>query len=375
VKRIVVLGSTGSIGESTLDVIRMHPDKFQVVGLSTGFNNRLLERQAEEFKVKVLGVSSPSFPVSSGMEILTGESSSIEVIRRSEPDIVVNGISGAAGFLPSLEAVSSGATLALANKESLVIGGKFLLQAAKIKGVPIIPVDSEHSAVFQCLNGENSSSVRRIILTASGGPFRNRPAGTFKDITPEEALDHPTWSMGKRITIDSATMMNKGLEIIEACWLFGVGIERIDVTIHPQSIVHSMVEFMDRSIKAQLSLPDMRMAIAYALSWPERMELPLEPLGLAEALHLDFLPPDTNNFPALSIARHAMSRPDVLPCIMNAADEVAVDAFLQGRLRFDEITQVVKKTMDTLADSAVEGPQDVMRLDRKSRKTAEAFIP
>ena len=374
-KRIVVLGSTGSIGESTLDVIRMHPDKFKVVGLSTGFNNRLLERQAEEFDVKVLGVFSPSFPVSSGIEILTGESSSIEVIRRAEPDIVVNGISGAAGFLPSLEAISSGATLALANKESLVIGGRFLIQEAKNKGVPIIPVDSEHSAVFQCLNGETGSSIRRIILTASGGPFRNRPAGTFKDITPEEALHHPTWSMGKRITIDSATMMNKGLEIIEACWLFGVGIERIDVTIHPQSIVHSMVEFMDRSIKAQLSLPDMRMAIAYALSWPERMELPLEPLPLAEALHLDFLPPDTSNFPALSIARHAMSRPEVLPCIMNAADEVAVYAFLKGRLHFDEITEVVKKTMDTLTDSAVEGPQDVMRLDRKSRKTAEAFIP
>jgi 1-deoxy-D-xylulose-5-phosphate reductoisomerase len=374
-KRIVVLGSTGSIGESTLDVIRMHPDKFKVVGLSTGFNNRLLESQAETFGVKVLGVSYPSTPVPSGFEILTGESSSIEVIRRAEPDIVVNGISGAAGFLPSLEAVRSGATLALANKESLVIGGRFLIQAAKIKGIPIIPVDSEHSAVFQCLNGESSSSVRRIILTASGGPFRNRPAGTFKDITPEEALHHPTWSMGKRITVDSATMMNKGLEIIEACWLFGVGIEKIDVTIHPQSIVHSMVEFMDMSMKAQLSLPDMRMAIAYALSWPERMELPLEPLRLAEALHLDFLPPDTINFPALSIARHAMSRPEVLPCIMNAADEVAVDAFLKGRLRFDEITQVVKKTMDTLTDSAVEGPQDIMRLDRKSRKTAEAFIP
>jgi 1-deoxy-D-xylulose-5-phosphate reductoisomerase len=374
-KRIVVLGSTGSIGESTLDVIRMHPDKFQVVGLSAGFNNRRLESQAEEFDVKVLGVFSPSTEVSSGLEILTGESSSIEVIRRAEPDIVVNGISGAAGFLPSLEALSSGATLALANKESLVIGGRFLIQEAKNFSVPIIPVDSEHSAVFQCLNGENSSSVRRIILTASGGPFRNRPAGTFKDITPEEALRHPTWSMGKRITIDSATMMNKGLEIIEACWLFGVGIDRIDVTIHPQSIVHSMVEFMDRSIKAQLSLPDMRIAIAYALSWPERMELPFEPLRLSEALHLDFLPPDTNIFPALSIARHAMSRPTVLPCIMNAADEVAVDAFLKGRLRFDEITQVVKKTMDTLIDSAVEGPQDIMRLDRKSRKTAEAFIP
>ena len=308
------------------------------------------------------------------MEILTGESSSIEVIRRAEPDIVVNGISGAAGFLPSLEAVRSGASLALANKESLVIGGRFLLQEAK-KKCAHHPCGLGALGRISVPERRKRSSVRRIILTASGGPFRNRPAGTFKDITPEEALDHPTWSMGKRISIDSATMMNKGLEIIEACWLFGVDIERIEVTIHPQSIVHSMVEFKDRSIKAQLSLPDMRMAIAYALSWPERMELPLEPLPLTETLHMDFLPPDTNNFPALSIARHAMSRPTVLPCIMNAADEVAVDAFLKGRLRFDEITQVVKKTMDTLTDSAVEGPQDVMRLDRKSRKTAEAFIP
>ncbi len=371
-KRVAVLGSAGSIGMSTLDVVRMHPGEFKIVGLATGSNSELLKTQALEFGVKVLGLSSPSASSASG--IFTGESSALEVLRRSEPDIVVNGISGAAGFMPSLEAVRSGATLALANKESLVIGGGFLIREAKEKGVPIIPVDSEHSAIFQCLTGEKGSRLSRIILTASGGPFRNRPAETFKDITPAEALKHPTWSMGRRITIDSATLMNKGLEMIEACWLFGVGMDRIVVSVHPQSIIHSMVEFQDKSIKAQLSVPDMRMAIAYALSWPERMALPLEPLGIDQSLNLELLPPDELKFPALSIARHAMEKPEVLPCVMNAADEVAVDAFLKGRLGFDRITEIVKKTMDTLMGSEVEGPLEVMKLDRKSRKTAEAFI-
>jgi 1-deoxy-D-xylulose-5-phosphate reductoisomerase len=373
-KRIVVLGSTGSIGESTLDVIRMCPGEFRLVGLTAGSNTRLLADQAKEFGVRYLGILSPSEPLPSGDDVIKGESAAVEIIKRAEPDIVVNGISGAAGFLPSLETIRSGATLALANKESLVIGGAFLRAEADKKGIPIIPVDSEHSAVFQCLAGEERSAVSRIIITASGGPFRDRRAETFKAITPEEALHHPTWSMGRRITIDSATMMNKGLEIIEACWLFGVDMDRIEVTIHPQSIVHSMVEFVDRSIKAQLSVPDMRMAVSYALSWPNRLKLPLTPLSLVNSLRLDFLPPDVGKFPALDLARYAMSRPDVLPCIMNAADEVAVDAFLQRRIRFDEITYVVKKTMDTLAESDVEGPAEVMRLDRKSRETAEAFI-
>ncbi|HVN72784.1 MAG TPA: 1-deoxy-D-xylulose-5-phosphate reductoisomerase [Desulfomonilia bacterium] len=373
-KRIVVLGSTGSIGLSTLDVIRMHPQRFRLVGLAAGSNISLLTRQANEFDVENLGAFSSSASGMTETDIIRGETAAVEVIRRSAPDIVVNGISGAAGFLPSLEAVRSGAMLALANKESLVIGGGFLIHEAKERGVPIIPVDSEHSAVFQCLNGENYSALRRIILTASGGPFRDRPKETFKDITPQEALNHPTWSMGRRITIDSATMMNKGLEIIEASRLFGVDIDNIEVTIHPQSIVHSMVEFIDGSTKAQLSVPDMRLAIAYALSWPERLDLSMKKLPLAEPLKLDFIPPDEEKFPALGLARYAMSRPDVLPCIMNAADEVAVEAFLNRRLRFDEIIAVVKKTMDTLDRSEVQGPQEVIDLDKKSRKTAEAII-
>jgi 1-deoxy-D-xylulose-5-phosphate reductoisomerase len=369
-KRIAVLGSTGSIGESTLDVLRMRPDEFRLVGLAAGKNTGRLREQAEEFRVEILGVSSPP----GGQGIMSGEDAALEVIRRSEPDIVVNGISGAAGFLPSLEAVRQGTALALANKESLVIGGRFLTEAARRNGVPILPVDSEHSAVFQCLAGENPENIRRIILTASGGPFRQRPKETFSSITPAEALNHPTWSMGRRITIDSATLMNKGLEMIEACWLFGVGMDSIEVTVHPQSIVHSMVEFADRSIKAQLSLPDMRMAIAYALSWPERIALPLAPLPTDTALRLDFFPPDQDKFPSLAVARRAMGRPSVLPCVMNAADEVAVEAFLKGAIGFDGIVEVVKKTMDMLDTFEVETPEELIALDKNARKTAGALL-
>jgi len=370
-KRVVVLGSTGSIGRSALDVIRMHPDRFTVAGLSAGSNAGLLLSQADEFGVDIMGLTSPR----PGWKVpFTGENAAVEVIRRASPDFVVNGISGAAGFLPSLEAVRSGAALALANKESLVIGGQFLTWEAERAGIPIIPVDSEHSAVFQCLRGENTADVRRIILTASGGPFRKRPAETFRDITPEEALNHPTWSMGRRITIDSATMMNKGLEIIEACWLFQVPLEKIEVAIHPQSIVHSMVEFRDRSIKAQLSVPDMRAAIAYALSCPDRIDLSLAPLDFTGELKFEFFPPDDAKFPALALARSAMERPEVLPCIMNAADEVAIHAFLSGKIGFTTITDVVKKTMDILSGSTVDSPKEVMELDRQSRKIAEAIV-
>ena len=293
----------------------------------------------------------------------------------TRPDIVVNGISGAAGFLPSLQAVRQGSVLALANKESLVIGGAFLTQEARRHRATLIPVDSEHSAVFQCLAGERPEEVSRIFLTASGGPFRTRPKETFPDITPEEALSHPTWSMGKRITIDSATMMNKGLEIIEAYWLFGVDLSRIQVVVHPQSIVHSMVEFRDMSIKAQLGVPDMRSAIAYALSWPSRMELDLKPLDPAAMKKLEFFPPDEDKFPALELARASMEQPRTLPCVMNAADETAVDGFLKRRIRFDGIIDIVRKTMDKLAGSRVSSPEDLIELDRESRKIAGNMIP
>lgn len=374
-KTIVVLGSTGSIGRSTLDVIRRRPREFKVAGLSACTNARLLEQQADEFGVDITALRSPAGSVPGQGRVITGETAAADIVAMTRPDIVVNGISGAAGFLPSLQAVRQGSVLALANKESLVIGGAFLTQEARRHGATLIPVDSEHSAVFQCLAGERPEEVSRIFLTASGGPFRTRPKETFPDITPEEALNHPTWSMGKRITIDSATMMNKGLEIIEAYWLFGVDLSRIQVVVHPQSIVHSMVEFRDMSIKAQLGVPDMRSAIAYALSWPSRMELDLKPLDPAAMKKLEFFPPDEEKFPALELARASMEQPRTLPCVMNAADETAVDGFLKRRIRFDGIIDIVRKTMDKLAGSRVSSPEDLIELDRESRKIAGNMIP
>jgi 1-deoxy-D-xylulose-5-phosphate reductoisomerase len=374
-KKVIVLGSTGSIGCSALDVIRMHPDRFDLIGISAGSNGDLLARQADEFHADLLALTLEEPIETRARHIFTGEDAGVQIVRQGRADIVVNGIAGAAGFLPSLEAVSQGATLALANKESLVIGGTFITEEAAKTHAHIIPVDSEHSAIFQCLAGESCEDLSRIILTASGGPFRNRDRQTFTDITPQEALSHPTWSMGQRITIDSATMMNKGLEIIEACWLFGVELDKITVMVHPQSIVHSMVEFQDMSIKAQLSIPDMRIAIAYALSWPKRMPLMLPGIDINDLLKLEFLPPDEDKFPALKIARSAMEKPETLPCIMNAADEVATDAFLNGQIRFDQIVELVSHTMDILSDSVVTSPEELIELDRKSRKVAESILP
>ncbi|HOO45409.1 MAG TPA: 1-deoxy-D-xylulose-5-phosphate reductoisomerase [Deltaproteobacteria bacterium] len=374
-KKIIVLGSTGSIGCSTLDIIRMHPERFDLIGLQAGSNRDLLISQALEFDVDLLALSSaPASFNPQGRRVIAGDDAAVRLVRETDADIVVNGIAGAAGFPPSFEAVSQGATLALANKESMVIGGAFITAEAERSNAQIIPVDSEHSAIFQCLTGENPHEVRRILLTASGGPFRDRPKETFRDITPDEALSHPTWSMGKRITIDSATMMNKGLEIIEACWLFGVGVDMIHVLVHPQSIVHSMVEFHDMSIKAQLGIPDMRVAIAYALSCPERMPLALSSLDIDRLLTLDFMPPDEEKFPALRVARSAMDNPSTMPCIMNAADEVAIQAFLEGRIRFDRIIDLVVQTMDTLSGSRAETPQELMELDGESREITENLL-
>ncbi|HHO76484.1 MAG TPA: 1-deoxy-D-xylulose-5-phosphate reductoisomerase [Deltaproteobacteria bacterium] len=374
-KKVIILGSTGSIGCSALDIIRMHPDRFDLIGLQAGSNGDLLARQADEFNVNLIALSSSSASFTArGRHVITGADAAARLVQERDADIVVNGIAGAAGFMPSLEAVRQGATLALANKESMVIGGTFITSEAKRSNARIIPVDSEHSAIFQCLAGESTEEVRRIILTASGGPFRDRPIETFGNITPEEALTHPTWSMGRRITIDSATMMNKGLEIIEACWLFDVDIDMIHVLVHPQSIVHSMVEFHDMSIKAQLGIPDMRIAIAYALSWPERMPLGLSSLDLATILKLDFIPPDEDKFPAPGVARAAMKNPGTLPCIMNAADEVATEAFLEGRIRFDRIIDLVTRTMDKLSGTRVTNPQELMELDGESRKIAENIL-
>ena len=355
-KNIVVLGSTGSIGISTLDVIRQHPELYRITGLATGSNAAELRRQAAEF------------------DIISGPDAACELIRKCRPDMVVNGIAGAAGFLPSLTAVECGAELALANKESLVIGGSLLTKMVREKGLKILPVDSEHSAIFQCLQGEPHKKIRRLILTASGGPFRATPAEDFSRISPQQALKHPTWDMGQRITIDSATMMNKALEIIEAAWLFDVAVEDIQVAVHPTSIVHSMVEFEDMSIKAQMGYPDMRLPIAYALSWPDRFELELKPFDFSVHQQLDFYPPDEEKFPALKIARQAMQQPATLPCIMNAADEVAIAAFLDGHIRFDQIVSTVQATMHKLSDESADTAHELVALDRKARAVAQGLI-
>ncbi len=389
-KTVAVLGSTGSIGRSALDVLSRHTGEFTVVGLSAGSNAGLLKQQADRFNVKLLALEkkgtdlfsdakNKSVPFSekinlSPFSVMWGGDGATELIKASKPDFVINGISGAAGFLPSLEAIRQGAVLALANKESLVIGGAFITEEAALTGARIVPVDSEHSAIFQCLAGEDRNEISRIILTASGGPFRTRPKETFSSVTREEALNHPTWSMGKRITIDSATMMNKGLEIIEAHWLFGVPLPLIEVVVHPQSIIHSMVEFHDMSIKAQMGIPDMRIPIAYALSWPGRMNLPLKPLEMKDMGKLEFFDPDEEKFPALKLARSAMEDPKVLPCIMNAADEKAVEGFLKGRIRFDQIIDITTKVMDKLAGSRVDSPADLLELDTKSRYIAETLL-
>lgn len=369
-KRVVILGSTGSIGLAALDVIRARPTDYAVVGLGAHSQSDLIRQQAREFGVDTIALSAAA---TSSREVLGGENAAVELIRATAPDIVLNGIAGAAGFLPSLETVRRGITLALANKESLVVGGRFIRAEAARTGARIIPVDSEHSAIFQCLQSERPEDVARLILTASGGPFRERPRETFPTITPEEALKHPTWAMGRRITIDSATMMNKALEIIEASWLFDLPVEKIDVCIHPQSIVHSLVEFADTSIKAQMGLPDMRLPIAYALAWPERRALPLPRLSFAQPFTLAFYPPDEGKFPALTIARRAMTHPDTFPCIMNAADEVAIQAFLDKRITFDNITTVVERTIDKLCHEEIASPEALLALDKKARRTAEGL--
>jgi 1-deoxy-D-xylulose-5-phosphate reductoisomerase len=370
-KRVVILGSTGSIGASALDVIQAHPDRFKVVGLSAHRNVERVRQQAVACGTELIAVTRTA---QTAGDIISGPDAAQELVRRTRPDIVLNGIAGAAGFLPSLTVVSLGITLALANKESMVVGGAFIKAEAKRTGAQIIPVDSEHSAIFQCLQGERPEDIERIVLTASGGPFRERPFETFASITPDEALKHPVWTMGQRITIDSATMMNKALEIIEAHWLFDVPVDRIDVCIHPQSIVHSMVEFKDTSIKAQMGNPDMRVPIAYALAWPERIGLRLPRFDFAAGFKLDFMPPEGDKFRALVIARHAMTRPETHPCIMNAADEVAISAFLARRIAFNKIMDLIEKTIEKLKDEEITGPDDLLALDRKARIVAEGLI-
>ncbi len=349
-KKVSILGSTGSIGRSALEVISKCKDKFKVVGLTAGKNIRLLEKQAREFKPEVIAVADEEKAAELRgkrlrVEVLSGGSGIDDVASYGKADFVLSAIVGFAGLMPTLAAVKTGKTVGLANKESLVVAGELVMSKAKKSGAKIIPVDSEHSAVFQCIEGRSRESIRRIVLTASGGPFFGKKKKELARVTVKDALKHPKWDMGKKITIDSATLMNKGLEVIEAHHLFGLSPEDIDVLIHPQSIIHSMVEFRDRSYIAQLSVPDMRGPIAYALSYPERINDPMQGLDLSGIEKLTFETPDTGCFPCLLYAYQAAKEGGTVPAVLNAANEVAVNAFLRKEIGFNDIPVIIKKTM------------------------------
>jgi 1-deoxy-D-xylulose-5-phosphate reductoisomerase len=349
---ITLLGSTGSIGRQTLDVVARHPERFRIVHLAAGSNVELAAEQIRTFSPKsfVIGDAAKASALS-GAEILTGEDALSRIASDPEVDTVIAAMVGFAGLRPVLEAVKAGKRVCVANKETLVVAGELLTAIAKKTGAQIIPIDSEHSAIAQCLVGEDPRSIKRILLTASGGPFRTRAKDTFSDITIDQALAHPNWVMGRKITIDSATLMNKGLEVIEARWLFDVPVEKIDVIVHPQSIVHSLVEFVDGSVKAQLGAPDMRLPIQYALGFPERINEEYDTLDLLKHNRFDFEAPDMERFPCLGLARKAAELGGVYPCVLNAANEVAVGAFLEGAIRFTEIAEIVGQTMEAAPKS------------------------
>ncbi|MBZ0155602.1 MAG: 1-deoxy-D-xylulose-5-phosphate reductoisomerase [Alphaproteobacteria bacterium] len=381
-KRIVILGSTGSIGKSALSVIARYPERFTVAGLTAGNNVSLLAEQIGLFRPRVVAVSSEKaseelkklIKGGAAPEIRFGTEGICSVAALPDADIVLSSIMGAAGLLPTLAAIRRGRTVALANKETVVMAGEIALREAQRSGATLLPVDSEHSAVFQCMAGYRKESIRTIILTASGGPFLGKTATELEHVTPGSALKHPTWSMGRKITIDSATLMNKGLEVIEAHYLFGFPAEQIGVLVHPQSIVHSILEFVDGSCIAQLSRPDMRSPIAYALSWPERLENIVEPLPWERMAGLTFLKPDTGTFPCLSLAYDAVKAGGTMPPVLNAANEIAVEAFLDGIIGFTRIPVIIKQVMDSHAVLPAESIESILDADRWARERAFALV-
>ncbi len=380
-KRIVVLGSTGSIGTSVLDVVASFPEAFRVVALGAGRNLDRLEEQVRRFRPELVAVADADLAaelsrrVESGCRVVHGQDGLVEAALHPAADGVVCALVGAAGLRSTWAAVDAGRDVALANKESLVVGGAHLTARALKTGARILPVDSEHNAIHQCLRGEDAREVRRLWLTGSGGPFRTRPVATLASVTPAEALRHPTWSMGPKITVDSATLMNKGLEVIEAHWLFGLPPEKIRVVIHPKSVVHSMVEFVDGSFKAQLGVTDMRHPIQYALTWPERWPTSLPPFDPVTAGPLEFEPPDPDRFPCLGLAYRALERGGAAPAVLNAANEVAVGAFLEGRAGFLDIPAVIRSTLDRHEGDPAGSLEEVMAADARARESAARALP
>jgi len=381
-RRIAILGSTGSIGRSALSVIESHADRLEVVGLAAGSNASLLASQIAHVRPRVAAMATAHaldtvrahLGGGAAPRLLAGAEGLVAVATHPDVDILLCASSGTAALEAVLAAIDAGKTIALANKEVLVMAGAIVTAAAERAGVTILPVDSEHNAIHQCLHGRSHAEISRLILTASGGPFRSHSAAELKKVGPEDALRHPTWRMGRKITIDSATLMNKGLEVIEARWLFGVGPGQIDVVIHPQSVVHSMVELYDGSIIAQIGPTDMRLPIQYAFSYPERWSSPLPPLDLTRCGQLDFAAPDHKRFPCLGLAYRALAGVSSLPVVLNSANEVAVAAFLGGQLSFLSIAEVIERTMDANDAGNVTTLEDVRRSDRWAREFSQALV-
>ncbi|MGC2821423.1 MAG: 1-deoxy-D-xylulose-5-phosphate reductoisomerase [Candidatus Sulfotelmatobacter sp.] len=382
-KRIAILGSTGSIGRSTLSVAESYPDRFQIVGLAAGANLDAAFEQAQRWRPQLVSMAAErdadllrarlKLAGLGEIEVASGPAGAVQVATHSEVDFVVSAIVGVAGLEATYEAVKAGKTVGVANKECLVAAGELITAEARKQGKPLLPIDSEHNAVHQCLRGGRMEEVERIWLTASGGPFLNTPRSEFPNITVEQALNHPTWKMGKRITIDSATLMNKGFEVIEACRLFHMPPGKVEVLVHPQSTIHSMVEFIDGSILAQFSVTDMRLPILYALTYPERIQSDMRfPVG--NLRHLDFCPPDMNKFPCLRLAYEAAEAGGAKTVALNAADEVAVAAFLEGGIAFDEIPRIIEKAVSASNSGKLGSIQEVLQADAEARRYAQERV-
>jgi 1-deoxy-D-xylulose-5-phosphate reductoisomerase len=379
VKAITLLGSTGSIGTQTLDIVATHPDQFRIVGLAAGRNIALLSEQIRQFKPEIVAIADPTqlsdlkaaiSDVTPQPILVTGEAGIVEVAAYGDAQSVVTGIVGCAGLLPTIAAIKAGKDIALANKETLIAGGPVVLPLVAAHGVKLLPADSEHSAIFQCLQGVPEDGLRRIILTASGGAFRDWPVEKLSQVTVADALKHPNWSMGRKITVDSATLMNKGLEVIEAHYLFGMDYDHIDIVIHPQSIIHSLIEVQDTSVLAQLGWPDMRLPLLYALSWPERIATNWEPLDLVKSGDLTFREPNHEKYPCMGLAYAAGRAGGCLPAVLNAANEQAVAMFLDEKITFLDIPKVIEKACDRFQSQNTLNPslEDILHADRWARE-------
>lgn len=384
-KRLTILGATGSIGQSTLDIVARHPDRFALHALAANTRVEEMRSLCQRFKPRfaVMGDSGSAgqlrSEIDADIEVLAGEAGLQQVAEASEVDIVVAGIVGAAGLLPSLAAVRAGKCILLANKESLVMAGKLFMQEVERHGAELLPVDSEHNAIFQCLppgsvGNSSVTGLRKITLTGSGGPFRDLDPEMLDDVTPEQACDHPNWDMGPKISVDSATMMNKGFEMIEACWLFSVDQSDVDIVLHRQSIVHSMVSYTDGSVIAQMGNPDMRTPLANAMAWPDRIESGVEPLDLIQVSQLDFSAADEGRYPCLRLARDAWHNGGTCPAVLNAANEVAVEGFLQGQIRFTGIAELIDQVMQDTECKPADNLDSILHADQMARERARSLI-